>query len=86
MVCSGILSIDQLQDHVPPVSLVCQRIPRSVLEETYGIDIPRPKEGEDEDRPPYAHELLSAYGCKYVVVIDCNEIVSFTEHYRHERI
>ena len=64
MVCSGILPIDQLRDHIPPTSLVCERIPRGVLERTYGIEIPHPGEGEDSQRSPYAHELLSAYGCE----------------------
>lgn len=63
MVCSGILPIDQLRDHTPPVSLVCEHIPRDVLERTYGIEIQCPAEGEEQDRPPFAHELLSAYGC-----------------------
>ncbi len=71
MVCSGILPIDQLRNHTPPVSLVCERIPRPILERTYGIEIPRPGEGEDEDRPPFAHELLSCYGCKFQ---DCSGV------------
>ncbi len=63
---SGILPIDQMRDHIPPVSLVASRIPRLVLEETYGIRLPHPREGEDPDRPPYAEELCGAYGCKCV--------------------
>ncbi|XP_069753140.1 large subunit GTPase 1 homolog [Narcine bancroftii] len=62
MVCSGILPIDQMRDHVPPVSLVCQHIPRHVLEATYGINIIRPREDEDPNRPPTCEELLTAYG------------------------
>ncbi|XP_010832692.1 PREDICTED: large subunit GTPase 1 homolog [Bison bison bison] len=63
MICSGILPIDQMRDHVPPVSLVCQNIPRHVLEATYGIDIIKPREDEDPRRPPTSEELLTAYGC-----------------------
>ncbi|KAM9696916.1 large subunit GTPase 1 homolog [Dama dama] len=63
MICSGILPIDQMRDHVPPVSLVCQNIPRHVLEATYGIDIIKPREDEDPQRPPTSEELLTAYGC-----------------------
>uniref|UniRef100_A0A8C1MLX3 Large subunit GTPase 1 homolog n=1 Tax=Cyprinus carpio TaxID=7962 RepID=A0A8C1MLX3_CYPCA len=55
MICSGILPIDQMRDHVPT-------IPRSVLEGTYGINIIRPREDEDPDRPPTYEELLMAYG------------------------
>ncbi|XP_078420021.1 large subunit GTPase 1 homolog [Cetorhinus maximus] len=62
MVCSGILPIDQMRDHVPPVSLVCQHIPRHVLEAIYGINIIRPREDEDPDRQPTSEELLTAYG------------------------
>ncbi|XP_057698108.1 large subunit GTPase 1 homolog [Corythoichthys intestinalis] len=62
MICSGILPIDQMRDHVPAVSLVCQTIPRHVLEGTYGINIIRPREDEDPDRHPTSEELLTAYG------------------------
>ncbi|XP_010622364.1 large subunit GTPase 1 homolog [Fukomys damarensis] len=62
MTCSGILPIDQMRDHVPPVSLVCQNIPRRVLEATYGISIVKPREDEDPHRPPTSEELLMAYG------------------------
>lgn len=63
LVCSGILPIDQMRDHLAPTALVCQNIPRKKLEETYGIYLPVPEEGEEKDRPPFAHELLSAYAC-----------------------
>ncbi|MBN3273447.1 LSG1 GTPase, partial [Polyodon spathula] len=62
MICCGILPIDQMRDHVPPISLVCQHIPRHVLEATYGINIIRPREDEDPDRAPTAEEFLTAYG------------------------
>uniref|UniRef100_A0A3B5L1B5 Large subunit GTPase 1 homolog n=1 Tax=Xiphophorus couchianus TaxID=32473 RepID=A0A3B5L1B5_9TELE len=56
MICSGILPIDQMRDHVPAT------IPRHVLEGTYGINVIRPREDEDPDRPPTSEELLTAYG------------------------
>ncbi|XP_068939380.1 large subunit GTPase 1 homolog isoform X2 [Petaurus breviceps papuanus] len=62
MICCGILPIDQMRDHVPPISLICQNIPRHVLETTYGIRIVRPREDEDPDRQPTSEELLTAYG------------------------
>ena len=64
MVCCGILPIDQLREHLPPVSLVCERIPRPVLERTYGLTLPPPAEGEEPHRAPLARELLEAYGCE----------------------
>ncbi|XP_037105568.1 large subunit GTPase 1 homolog [Syngnathus acus] len=62
MICCGILPIDQMRDHVPAASLVCQTIPRHVLEGTYGINVIRPREDEDPDRHPTSEELLMAYG------------------------
>ncbi|XP_004479692.1 large subunit GTPase 1 homolog isoform X2 [Dasypus novemcinctus] len=62
MTCSGILPIDQMRDHIPPVVLVCQNIPRHVLEATYGINIIKPREDEDPNRAPTSEELLTAYG------------------------
>lgn len=63
MTCNGILPIDQMRDYVPPMSLICQNIPRHVFEATYGIDIIKPREDEDPSRPPTSEELLTAYGC-----------------------
>ncbi|ELK17622.1 Large subunit GTPase 1 like protein [Pteropus alecto] len=66
MTCNGILPIDQMRDHIPPISLIsfllCKNIPRHVLEATYGIDIIKPREDEDPGRPPTSEELLTAYG------------------------
>ena len=36
-------------------------IPRNVIENTYGINIAKPKENEDQARPPTSEEMLSAY-------------------------
>ncbi|XP_051006778.1 large subunit GTPase 1 homolog [Acomys russatus] len=64
MICNGILPIDQMRDHIPPVSLISFLIsPRRVLEATYGINIIKPREDEDPYRPPTSEELLTAYGC-----------------------
>ncbi|XP_025082986.1 large subunit GTPase 1 homolog isoform X2 [Pomacea canaliculata] len=62
LVVNGILPIDQLRDCVPPINLVCERIPKTVLEAVYGINLPVPGEAEDPNRPPTAGELLSSYG------------------------
>uniref|UniRef100_A0A1Q3F2M3 Large subunit GTPase 1 homolog n=1 Tax=Culex tarsalis TaxID=7177 RepID=A0A1Q3F2M3_CULTA len=61
MILNGILPIDQMRDHVPPVNLLCTLIPRHVLEDTYGIMIAKPLEGEDPLRPPFSEELLLAF-------------------------
>lgn len=65
MIINGILPIDQMRDHVPPVNLVCNLIPRHFIEDLYGIMLPNPMDGEDQQRCPTAEELLNAYGCKY---------------------
>lgn len=62
MILNGILPIDQMRDHVPPVNTLCTLIPRHVLEDTYGILITKPTEGEDPNRNPHSEELLLAYG------------------------
>ncbi|XP_026465202.1 large subunit GTPase 1 homolog, partial [Ctenocephalides felis] len=62
MVINGILPIDQMRDHVPPINLVASLIPRHIIEDTYGIMIAKPLEGEDPDRAPVAEEVLNAYG------------------------
>ena len=64
MILNGILPIDQMRDHVPPITLLGTLIPRHVIEDTYGIMIPLPIEGEDPDRPPTSEEILNSYGCK----------------------
>ena len=63
MVLNGLLPIDQLRDHRPPVELLCARIPRFVLQRRYGIVLPKPnvESGEVADRPPTAAELLQSF-------------------------
>lgn len=62
LVCNGVLPIDQLREHIPPVSLVCQRIPKFYLEAVYGIHIPiQSKKDGGNGIYPTARELLNAY-------------------------
>ncbi|XP_059612197.1 large subunit GTPase 1 homolog [Phlebotomus argentipes] len=62
MILNGILPIDQMRDHVSPINQLCRYIPRHVLEDKYGIMIPKPTGMDDPDRPPHSEELLLAYG------------------------
>ncbi|THH02560.1 hypothetical protein EW026_g278 [Hermanssonia centrifuga] len=39
LVCDGVLPIDQLREHTGPTALVVKRIPKEVLEATYGLSI-----------------------------------------------
>ena len=41
MLCAGVLPVAQLRDHGPPVRLVTNRVPRALLEATYGFRAPR---------------------------------------------
>ncbi|XP_071496171.1 large subunit GTPase 1 homolog [Diadema antillarum] len=61
MYLNGILPIDQMRDFTAPVSLLCARMPREVLELTYGMNLIKPQAGEDPDRPPTALEFLNAH-------------------------
>ena len=61
MILNGILPIDQMRDHVGPINLLAHRIPREVIEGTYGINIKRPREGEDPNRSPTSTEILDAH-------------------------
>lgn len=62
LVCNGVLPIDQLREHIPPVSLVCQRIPKFYLEAVYGIHIPIQSRSDGGNGIyPTARELLNAY-------------------------
>ncbi|KAJ2783214.1 hypothetical protein H4R18_001815 [Coemansia javaensis] len=61
MVCNGVLPIDQLREFTGPSELVATRVPKWVLEATYGIEIrTRPAE-EGGSGVPTASELLAAY-------------------------
>ena len=66
MVVNGILPIDQLREHVSPMRLVCQRIPRKTLLSTYGVKLPIPVSASMASPPtqlrqPTVSELLDAF-------------------------
>jgi ribosome biogenesis GTPase A len=60
MVVNGILPIDSMKEYINPSRLVCQRIPRAVLEETYGFQLPKPALGQHPKRQPTPVELLDS--------------------------
>ncbi|KYN00306.1 PREDICTED: large subunit GTPase 1 homolog [Cyphomyrmex costatus] len=62
MILNGILPIDQMRDHVPPITMLATLIPRYILEDLYGFMLPVPSEGEDPNRVLTAEELLNAHG------------------------
>ena len=61
MVVDGVLPIDQMREYSAPVDLVCQRVPREILEGTYGIRIDvKPVEEGGTGRVGW-EDLLSTY-------------------------
>lgn len=63
LIAAGVYPISQMRDHWPVVELVCQRIPREILNAQYGIQLPIPKDLGNRDIiiPPTAEELLTTY-------------------------
>lgn len=61
LVCDGVLPIDQMREHTGPISLVIQRIPKSILEATYGLQLPTLPSEEGGDGTITASQLLTTY-------------------------
>jgi len=61
LVCDGVLPIDQLQEYTGPTALVVKRIPKEVLEATYGLFIKTKSVDEGGDGQVAADKLLQAY-------------------------
>ncbi len=61
LVCDGVLPIDQLREHTGPISLVVRRIPKKVLEATYGLNIKAPYAEDSSDDSISAGGLLVSY-------------------------
>jgi len=67
LIAAGVYPIAQMRDHWPVVELICQRIPREVLNAQYGIQLPPPPPTGARSRnnraalPPTAEEFLTTY-------------------------
>jgi len=61
LVCDGVLPIDQLREHIGPISLVVRRIPKEVLEGMYGIKIRPLGSEEGGDGSLRAEDILIPY-------------------------
>ncbi|KAJ3734647.1 P-loop containing nucleoside triphosphate hydrolase protein [Lentinula guzmanii] len=61
LVCDGVLPIDQMKEYTGPISLVVQRIPRVVLEATYGLSINVKGVEEGGNGQVSAENILVAY-------------------------
>lgn len=65
LVCDGVLPIDQLREHTGPSALVVKRIPRQVLEATYGLTVSVRSIEEGGDGQVTAENFLIAYASKW---------------------
>ncbi|EIN14067.1 P-loop containing nucleoside triphosphate hydrolase protein [Punctularia strigosozonata HHB-11173 SS5] len=61
LVCDGVLPIDQLREYTAPTALVVKRIPRDVLEATYGLTIRSSGPEEGGDSSLRGEDLLVPY-------------------------
>lgn len=61
LVCDGVLPIDQMREYTAPAELVAKRIPKDIVEGTYGIRIDTVTEEEGGDGVPTGLEMLTAY-------------------------
>ena len=61
LVCDGVLPIDQMREFTGPISLVVKRLPREVLEATYGLSIKVSSVEEGGDGNVTAENFLIAY-------------------------
>ncbi|KNZ75676.1 Large subunit GTPase 1, partial [Termitomyces sp. J132] len=61
LVCDGVLPIDQLREYTGPSALLVQRIPKAVLEATYGLSIKVSGIEEGGDGKVRADNFLTAY-------------------------
>lgn len=67
LIAAGVYPISQMRDHWPVTRLICQRIPREIIDAHYGIHLPVPTElemrenGWSEPPPPTAEEFLGTY-------------------------
>lgn len=68
LVLAGVYPLAQVRDYWPSVELICNRIPREILEIHFGVTLPRPsvldiaqRGGDSSLLPPTAEELLKSY-------------------------
>ncbi len=67
LIAAGVYPIAQMRDHWPVVNLICQRIPREIINAHYGIHVPTPTHHDMRERgltelpPPTAEELLNTF-------------------------
>jgi len=61
LVLNGILPVDQMRDHIPPLDLLVQQLPVKILESTYGINIQRSLNNNGPNPLPSGEDFVSSY-------------------------
>ena len=72
LVCDGVLPIDQLREYTGPVSLITKRLPKEILEMTYGLTIRTISDEEGGDNTVTPESLLVAYASKSCFITKSN--------------
>lgn len=67
LVCDGVLPIDQLREYTGPIALVTRRIPKEVLEATYGLTIKVREIEEGGDGKITAENFLIAHASRWLI-------------------
>lgn len=65
LICDGVLPIDQLREYTAPVSLLTKRLPKEILEATYGLSIKTVGVEEGGDGSVTPENFLIAYASTY---------------------
>lgn len=76
LVCDGVLPIDQLREYTGPVTLITNRLPKEILEATYGLTIRTIGIEDGGDDTFTAEGLLVAYASRSPF-ITVNNTLSF---------
>lgn len=67
LIAAGVYPIAQMRDHWPVINLICQRIPREIINANYGIQLKAPTGQEMRELrltdvpPPTAEEFLTTF-------------------------
>lgn len=67
LIAAGVYPIAQMRDHWPVIRLICERIPREIINAHYGIQLPKPTQQEMIENgwtklpPPKPDEFLGTF-------------------------
>lgn len=64
LICDGVLPIDQLREYTGPIALITKRLPKEILEATYGLTIRTVGIEDGGDGTVTSESLLVAYASR----------------------